>query len=308
MSQPQIHGVSPSVIAQVATFAARFRAARPYPHVVIDEFLNTDLLRRLQREFPKYDRAKARNEHGEIGRKALFSSVAQLGSAYAELDRLVQSPRFLALLTGLTGVSSLLSDPEWTGAGAQIDLNGQDLDQHIAFNRHPRTQAHRRLDLIFYLNDEWHEEWGGCLELQANPRARAPHNEIVRILPRANRCVLLEISERSWNGFSRIAMPPKQGHIGRRSLSVFFYTKTRPTADAAPSHGTVYVAPALPEQFVPGRTLSPDDVEELEILLRRRDTQIDYLYHRELEFSRILNSPTHRIAAILTAPFRWLKR
>ncbi len=305
---PVAAAISPSVIEQAPAFAARFRAARPYPHLVIDEFLEPAFCRRLQREFPKFDRANARNEHGEIGRKALFSNVAGLGRAYAEFDLLVQSPAFLALVTQLTGIPALLYDREWLGAGAQVDLNGQNLDQHIGFNFHPRTHAYRRVNLELFLSEEWREEWGGCLELQSNPRGPRERNEIVRIVPRANRCVLFEASERSWSGYSPIQIPGKQANLGRRSLSVYFYSKVRPGDGPAPSHGTIYVPPALPEQFTAGRTLTPEDVEELQILVRRRDTQIEYLYHRELEFSRILNSPTHRLAAILTAPFRWLKK
>ena len=85
------------------------------------------------------------------------------------------------------------------------------------------------------------------------------------------------------------------------------FRSDRPANGGAPPHGTVYAPPPLPERFAVGRALTPDDVEELEILLRRRDTQIEYLYHRELEFARILRSPTHRLAAAVTAPLRWLR-
>ena len=302
-----VAAVSSSVADQAAAFAARFRAAKPYPHLVIDEFFERTLCRRLQREFPKFDPAQARNEVGEIGRKAAYSNLAALGPAYAELDRLLQSSDFLALVGRLTGIPALLYDPEYVGGGAHLNLNGQELDQHVDFNYHPRTGGHRRLNLLLYLNEEWQEDWGGCLELQSNPRGPKEHNEVVRIVPRANRCVIFETSERSWHGFSRVALPEKKAHLGRRSIAVYFYTKERPAAQVAPAHGTVYVPPALPEHFEIGRTLTPDDVEELQILLRRRDTQIEYLYHRELEFSRILRSPTHRLAAALTAPLRWLR-
>ncbi len=302
-----LSAVSPSLADQAPAFAARFRAARPFPNLVIDEFLEGGLCRKLQRQFPEFDPGQARNEIGEIGRKAAFSNLAALGSAYADFDRLLQSAEFLELIARLTGIPSLQYDPEYIGGGAHLNLNGQDLDQHVDFNYHPRTGAHRRLNLLLYLNDEWREEWGGCLELQSNPRGPKERNEVVRVVPRANRCVIFETSERSWHGFSRIEMPEKEAAIGRRSVAVYFYTKERPSSEAAPSHGTVYVPPALPEHFEVGRTLSADDVEELQILLKRRDTQIEYLYHRELEFSRILHSPTHRLAAMLTAPLRWLR-
>ena len=297
--------VNPSVVEKASTYAARFRAARPFPHLVVDEFLEGAFCRRLQQEFPAFDPGQARNELGEIGRKAAFSGLAALGPAYAEFDRLLQSAEFLGLVSKLTGVADPLYDPDYIGGGAHLNLNGQDLDQHVDFNFHPRTHAHRRLNLLLYLNDEWREEWGGCLDLQSNPRGARERNEVARIVPRANRCVIFETSERSWHGFSRVAMPEDRADVGRRSIAVYFYTKERPAGETAPSHGTVYVPPPLPEQFETGRTLTGDDVEELRILLRRRDTQIEYLYHRELEFSRILQSPTHQLAAMLTAPLRW---
>ncbi len=302
-----VAAVTPSVADQASAFAARFRLARPFPHLVIDEFFERGFCKLLQRQFPEFDPAQARNELGEIGRKAAYANVCALGTAYVQFDKLLQSPEFLALIGQLTGIPSLLYDAEYVGGGAHLNLNGQDLDQHVDFNFHPRTKAHRRLNLLLYLNDEWQEDWGGCLELQSNPRGPRERNEVVRIVPKANRCVIFETSERSWHGFSRVQMPEKKAKAGRRSIAVYFYTKERPAVEAAPSHGTVYVPPALPEHFEAGRTLTPDDVEQLQILLRRRDTQIEYLYHRELEFSRILHSPTHKLAALLTAPLRWLR-
>jgi Rps23 Pro-64 3,4-dihydroxylase Tpa1-like proline 4-hydroxylase len=303
-----LDAVSSSLAGGASAFAARFRSARPFPHLVIDEFLERGLCRTLQQQFPRFDPGRARNEVGEIGRKAAYSDLPALGTAYAELDRLLQSPEFLDLIARLTGIASLEYDPEYVGGGVHLNLNGQNLDQHVDFNYHPRTGTHRRLNLLLYLNEEWHEDWGGCLELQSNPRGPKERNEVVRIVPRANRCVIFETSERSWHGFSRVEMPESKAAVGRQSIAVYFYTKDRPAGEAAPAHGTVYVPPALPEHFEVGRKLTAQDVEELQILLRRRDTQIEYLYHRELEFSRILHSPTHRLAAMLTAPLRWLRR
>lgn len=305
---PMLDGLlNPSVAGQASTFAARFRAARPFPHLVIDEFLDRGFCRELQAGFPSFDPAQARNELGEIGAKAAYPRVAELGPAFAKFDALLQSAGFLSLISRLTSIPGLMYDAEYVGGGAHLNMNGQDLDQHVDFNYHPRTQAHRRLNLLLYLNDEWREDWGGCLELQSNPRGPRERNLVERIVPLANRCVIFETSERSWHGFSRIAMPPEYAHAGRRSMAVYFYTKERPTVESAPAHGTVYVPPPLPEHLRAGHILTDDDMSELEILVKRRDTQIEYLYHRELEFARILRSPTHRLAALLTAPLRWFR-
>ena len=48
-------------------------------------------------------------------------------------------------------------------------------------------------------------------------------------------------------------------------------------------------------------------MHEINVLLARRDTHIQYLYERELEFTRIAQSPSFRLARLLTWPARVLR-
>ena len=79
------------------------------------------------------------------------------GSAvpYAELDALIQSGDWLALLTRITGIPGLLYDPYYLGGGTHENRSGQGLDPHVDFNYHPSERWHRRLNLIVYLNRAW---------------------------------------------------------------------------------------------------------------------------------------------------------
>ncbi|MGH9722198.1 MAG: 2OG-Fe(II) oxygenase [Bryobacteraceae bacterium] len=239
-----------------------------------------------------------------MGRKAVFQNVRELGAAFERFDRLMQSPEFLDLASALTGIPKLLYDPEYAGGGAHENLSGQDLDPHVDFNFHPRTQLHRRLNLIVFLNPEWDQDWGGALELHTGPTLPAEENLIRKVVPLENRCIIFETSERSWHGFPRIESPGPS----RRSIAVYFYTKTRPAGQTAPSHGTFYQPRLLPEHFAPGRVLTDEDVHLLKVLLERRDTQIRFQHQRELDFARIAQSPTYRLVRLLTWPLRILLR
>ena len=137
-------------------------------------------------------------------------------------------------------------------------------------------------------------------------------NRVQCILPIANRCVLFETSERSWHGFSAIRLPPERQDVSRRSIAVYYYTRQRPQAETSPPHSTIYVQRPLPEQIRAGYTLSEADVRALEMLLSRRDTQIKFLYKRELEFTTaidsIARSVSFRAGRFVTWPLRQTSR
>lgn len=268
--------VSPDVLAHVDDWQARFATAQPFRHVVIDGFFAVDFARTLLAQFPPFDPARARNEAGEIGNKAVVERIRGLGDAYAALDDLVQSREFLDLVGRITGIDALQYDPHYFGGGTHENRNGQDLDPHIDFNRHPLDGTHRRLNLIVYLNEEWHDAWGGSLDLHRDPRA--PDDRIKRVTPLFNRCVIFETNEISWHGFSAIRLPPGREATSRRSIALYFYTRERPAEETADAHSTVYVDRPLPDRYTAGHALTDADVQELRILLARRDQHAQRLY------------------------------
>ena len=304
--------IQAKILNSVEALGRQFRSNDPFPHVVLDNFVEPDFLRQLQDEFPAFDPAHALNEMGEVGGKAFRPDMPRLGPAYCRFDAMLRSPEFLHFVSGLTGIPKLLYDREYVGGGTHENLEGQDLTPHVDFNFHPRTNRHRRLNLILFLNPEWEESWGGSLELHLNPWLPAGQNRVKSVLPIENRGVLFETSERSWHGFPAIRFPEGRKGLSRRSIAVYFYTKERPAEETKPSHGTIYVPQPLPDHLQPGYTLQDKDVVELRNLVQRRDTQIQFLYERELKFSetltKVLGSPVYRLAAAVTWPLRAIKR
>jgi len=288
-----------------------FTTAKPFRYAIIDHFLDEGFCRELLAEFPGFDAKRAVNEYGETGRKAVFTQVAKIGPAYKRFDQLIRGEAFLSLASRLTGVPSLLYDPEYVGGGTHENLNGQDLDPHVDFNYHPQRHWHRRLNLIVFLNPEWEENWGGCLQFHENPWAADGERAAATVVPLMNRAVVFETNEYSWHGFRRIELPTGKEKISRRSLAVYLYTKERPAEEVASSHSTVYVPRHLSDHIQAGRTLSEDDAVEIRDLLARRDAQLKYLYEREQELSEVLQgvvrSPSLRIGRALTWPARALR-
>jgi len=268
--------LNPRLHEQADQLASRFGERDPFRHVVIDNFFAPDYCAQLLAQFPAFERGNARNEDGRIGNKSTIEKIRHLGPALAALDDLVQSAEFLALIGRITGIPDLLYDPWYFGGGTHENRNGQELDAHVDFNRHPVEKWHRRLNLIVYLNHEWNDAWGGSLELHSDPRSA--DDRITVITPLYNRAVIFETTEWSWHAFPRIALPVDKQGLTRKSVALYFYTKERPADELADSHSTIYVDQPLPKRFQPGMTLSAADVEDLQILLTRRDQHNQRLY------------------------------
>ena len=268
--------LNPRLHEQADQLASRFGERDPFRHVVIDNFFAPDYCAQLLAQFPAFERGNARNEDGRIGNKSTIEKIRHLGPALAALDDLVQSAEFLALIGRITGIPDLLYDPWYFGGGTHENRNGQELDAHVDFNRHPVEKGHRRLNLIVYLNHEWNDAWGGSLELHSDPRSS--DDRITVITPLYNRAVIFETTEWSWHAFPRIALPVDKQGLTRKSVALYFYTKERPADELADSHSTIYVDQPLPKRFQPGMTLSAADVEDLQVLLTRRDHHNQRLY------------------------------
>ncbi|TQE99014.1 MAG: 2OG-Fe(II) oxygenase [Spiribacter salinus] len=124
-------------------------------------------------------------------------------SRTGRLDEYIQTREFLGWLERMTGIDELFYDPDYFGGGTHENRHGQDLDPHVDFNKYPKTGLHRRLNLIIYLNREWHDEWGGAIEFHKEPRLPPEQNEIEYVQPKFNRAVLFETTHWSWHGFER---------------------------------------------------------------------------------------------------------
>ncbi|HET9483351.1 MAG TPA: 2OG-Fe(II) oxygenase [Xanthomonadales bacterium] len=268
--------INPAHVAATEALATRFARREPFRHVVIDDFLDAGFARRLHAEFPPFDRRNAMNEAGGVGNKAVVEKIRGLGPAYAALDDAIQTREFLDFVGRVTGIPDLLYDPYYFGGGTHENREGQDLDPHVDFNRHPVERWHRRLNLIVYLNPEWDDAWGGSLELHTDPREDG--DRVTLVTPTFNRCVIFETTETSWHGFSCITLPDDRKHLSRKSVALYFYTTTRPADELADTHSTIYVDRALPDRFRAGLVLTDEDVQELRVLVRRRDQHNQRLY------------------------------
>lgn len=286
-------------ISQVAAGEAEkyrevFQSAKPFKYVLIENFFDRKAAEELLSEFPEFDNEKARNELGVIGAKAARADIENVSPLYRSLKQYLSSSEFLTVMTRLTGIEDLELDPHMYGGGTHENRHGQELDAHIDFNYDEAEKLHRRLNLIVYLNKDWKPEWGGQIELHSNPR-ESDTNKIASFDPSFNRAIIFETNEISWHGFPVINLPPEERHRSRKSISIYYYTRTRPAHEIVPAHGTFYVQRPLPDRIKPGSTLSAEDYHEIRVLLKKRDDWIHFYHRQELNYRSQISNLLWRI-------------
>ena len=262
--------IHPDVLEHAAAIQLEFEKAKPFRHVVIDNFLLTDNCESLLRDFPPFDQKGAKNELGLVGRKAVVEQVSRVSPFYNAFYKYINSEAFLDAMSKLTGIPDLIADKTLFGGGTHNNLSGQGLDIHIDFNVDERTMLHRRINLLIYLNKEWEAAWGGAIELHSDPR-NPTVDETTSFLPLFNRALVFETNEYSWHGFRRIVLPVDKQHLSRKSFSIYLYTKDRPAEEVVAPHTTFYVPQPLPANLKAGHTLTEEDMFQLHVCTQGRD-------------------------------------
>ena len=210
-------------------FHPQFKSARPFPYIVIDNFLSKALLEMAVTSFPDPTSdfwRKTENEHtvNKLTPNGYFGTQILKELRYTEpMRRLFFELNcgpfmwFLNLLTNIT----LTSDPFYIEGGFHCVGDKGKLDIHADFSHHSALKLERRLNLLLYLNADWKEEYGGGLHLY--DKDLTPTDPIWPVM---NRCVIFETSPTSFHGHPEPMNLP--AGVWRKSLALYYYALPRP--------------------------------------------------------------------------------
>lgn len=252
----------------------QWQTAEPFPHFKIDGFLDDDFAREVADAYPTFEEAGRQGRTFNFvneQRKVQICDADRFPSPVRRLSDAVSSPAFCEALTDITGVQTLLADPDLVGGGIHVTGPRGRLDVHVDFNYVETKQWHRRLNFLLYLNPVWQEEWGGHVELWSQGVRQLHHS----FRPIINRCVVFETSELSFHGVSPVTCPD---HVARKSFASYYYTREAPAGYTGHNHSTVFRA--RPEELVRQYLLMP--AERLQRRLRNESQRARRLVKRVL--------------------------
>jgi Rps23 Pro-64 3,4-dihydroxylase Tpa1-like proline 4-hydroxylase len=225
--------------------------AKPFPHIVIEDFIHPRRLDTLSKAFPSLTDVRWYTYENIFERKYAYNDVRRLPQPITDLMWDLNSAAFLSFLEELTGIPDLIADDGFRGGGLHCISTGGKLDIHADFNIHPETGLHRRLNAILFLNEDWKPEYGGAFELWNRDMTACE----ARILPILNRMVIFSVTDTSFHGHPEPLNTPDG--VSRKSMAWYYYTKDRPANELSPMHSTLY-------QKLPG-TPECQEIEEMRV-------------------------------------------
>ena len=211
--------------------------AKPFPHVVIDNFLPEYILEAILEEFPKPGTIDWQKFQNSAEKKLASKNEQQMGDATRLLLYNLNSSTFITFLEVLTGIDGIIPDPHFEGGGLHQIERGGYLKMHVDFNHHGKLRLDRRLNLLIYLNKNWKEEYGGHLELWDKDMTQCEQ----KILPIFNRCVVFSTTDFSYHGHPEPLTCPEG--LTRKSLALYYYSNGRPAEEILGTpHTTIFQA------------------------------------------------------------------
>jgi hypothetical protein len=207
------------VLADLDGKVERYRAAQPFPHIVLDDVLTPEAFKDAATAFPGIRDEFWKGYLHVNETKYANTEPDTWGTTLTAVAHELVSDEFVAFLEKLTGIQGLIADWSMDGGGLHQTLRGGHLNIHADFTTH-HTQVNwaRRVNILLYLNDEWRDEWGGKLELWDKDMTACQ----AKVTPKGNRMLVFTTSFDSFHGHPDGLTCPED--VARRSMALYYFT------------------------------------------------------------------------------------
>lgn len=221
----------------------KYKYAEPFPHVVIDDFLEPGMAAMFETVAAESDLGNEALDKGGIksfssgygGDLKIQINPSSLSEGVRSSFEKFNQQEFILLLEQITGIAGLFGDPFYAGGGIHRTRSGGRLGIHADFRVNKRLKVVRRINVILYLNPVWDESWGGYLELWTRDGKKCAK----KVAPIFNRCVIFQTDESSFHGHPHPLATPES--VTRNSLALYYYTGSERSYLSESRKTTVYI-------------------------------------------------------------------
>ncbi len=213
-----------------------YRTASPWPHVVIDGLFDPNVVARARAEElgPALRLVPRRSN-----RMVKAESRAAAGPTAGVILQRLLADDVCDLLTTLTGIPNLVTDPTHWWAGIHVLAPGSFQAVHRDFARDATGALWHRVNILMYLNSGWQSEWGGQFELWDTAMTTCHR----RVEPVGGRVIIFESGPDTLHGVPTVVSCPTGN--ARLALASYYYAAD-PGPHAGRRHSHVIGLPRRP--------------------------------------------------------------
>lgn len=201
-------------------YKRQYKQATPFPHLVLENVCDAELLRKAIGEIPDPQLSLAKKSNDFIFAKNKFeqSNFEDISPTFKILRNELLSDKFSNFLSYITG-DKVFIDPAFHGGGLHQGGKDSFLTMHADFDYHPNNLSwFRNLNILIYLNEDWRPEYGGSLKIRDG---NDDHGSVHEVHPVFNRMVIMQTRENTVHGYDKIDFPDG---CYRRSIAAYGYT------------------------------------------------------------------------------------
>ncbi|MGR3503184.1 2OG-Fe(II) oxygenase [Pseudaestuariivita sp.] len=202
-----------------AALAEEYQSGKPFHYIGVDNFLPLEITEKVREEALMLRQKEA--EHSSLQEHLKSSYNPDTLPDYSRsVFHAFNSLAFIRFLEEMTGITGLIPDPYYFGAGIHRTETGGYLGIHADFNYHQRMNLERRLNVLIYLNPDWKDEYGGAFEVWNS----GMKNKVAGFTPVMNRMCCFSTTSDSWHGNPEPVNHPEDEP--RLSIALYYYTAT----------------------------------------------------------------------------------
>ena len=197
-------------------FTEKFNNAEPFEHIIIPDFLNSEIANKICNEYP-YNLDYYHKYNNPLEIKYAYDDIKNMSPDIQNIFYSLCSEKILNIFKIIKKKKELEYDPTCHGGGLHIHPNDGRLHMHLDYEKHPILENKQRyLNVILYLTKDWKDEWGGQTELWNENMTECKVKSRVEF----NTALIFKTTEKSWHGLPEPIKCPEDKF--RKTLAFYY--------------------------------------------------------------------------------------
>jgi len=189
--------------------------AKPFEHVVIDNFLESSYAEKIEELFPNLNNNWFEYKN-PIEVKYTYDNINYLPLELKNYFYYLSTDEIKNLFKNITNIEDLEYDEYLHGAGLHIHPRYGRLNIHLDYEKHIYSGKERRLNIILFISKNWDTNWNGANELWNSNVSEC----ITKTEVKFNRAILFKTNDISWHGVPDKIMCPE--NIFRKTIAYYY--------------------------------------------------------------------------------------